>query len=520
MRTKLKWTRRIFLIIPFTILSITISLAQAGILDSTFGLKGKVTTSIGKADYPYEILLSTDGKILVTGQSYYNSSQKGIALVRYNSNGDLDQTFGSSGIVTTNVGINSDGRGIAIQANGKILIGANLNDSLGGNFALLRYNDDGSLDNSFGNNGIITKAIGSGGHNFCSSIALQNDQKILTLGYSHNGSDKDFTLLRYDTSGNADNTFGLNGIVITDFGNNNDWGNFMTIQPDGKIIVVGISNNGSDDDMAMARYNADGSLDTMFGSAGKLITSINNYNEQAYGVALQPDGKILVTGGVFNGSKYDFSLLRYNSNGSLDNTFGIGGIVTTEIGTIHDYCFSVAVQSNGKILVGGYSNNGSDNDFALIRYDSIGNLDNSFGSNGIITTDIGNGNDEFNTSVIIQPDGKILMAGSSFNGTKWDFALLRYTGDAIVSSIPDLEFYSILNVYPNPFSDILNLNCSSFTNSINTITIVDMLGRQILQKEILSNLTELSLFNIPKGIYTLKIEGKEKRKATRVIVKN
>ena len=155
-----------------------------------------------------------------------------------------------------------------------------------------------------------------------------------------------------------------------------------------------------------------GSLDNTFGSGGKLTTAIGSSDDIGYSVAIQSDGKILVAGASGNNPNYDFALVRYNSNGSLDNTFGTGGIVTTDFGSNCDKGYSVAIQNDGKILVAGASNNGSDWDFTLVRYNSNGSLDNTFGSGGKVTTTIGIIVD-YGYSVAIQSDGKILVAGCS-----------------------------------------------------------------------------------------------------------
>ncbi len=195
----------------------------------------------------------------------------------------------------------------------------------------------------------------------------------------------------------------------------------MAIQSDGKIVVAEPYNNGSDLDFAVARYNSDGSLDTSFDGDGKVTTDIDS-GDAALAMVIQSDGKILLAG-YGGGYKY-FALARYNSDGSLDNTFGTGGKVTTDIGGSYDLVYDIAIQSDGKIIVTGDSYNGN-YDFALARYTSNGSLDLSFDGDGKVTTPIGGGND-YAYDIAIQSDGKIVVAGYSDNGSNDDFALVCY----------------------------------------------------------------------------------------------
>ncbi|MCP4165513.1 MAG: hypothetical protein GY759_06420, partial [Chloroflexi bacterium] len=223
-------------------------------------------------------------------------------------------------------------------------------------------------------------------------------------------------------------TFALSsgdGIVTTDF-SGSDTGYSMIVQSDGKIVVAGKSDN----DVALARYNADGSLDTTFGSGGILTTDFGSGSDNGQSVTVQSDDKILVAGYSWNGSDDDFALTRYNANGSLDTTFGSGGILTTDFGSGSDNGQSVTVQSDGKILVAGYSWNGGNTDFALTRYNTDGSLDTTFDGDGILTTGVRTGGD-FGHSVTVQSDGKILVAGHSWNriSKDFDFALTRYNAN-------------------------------------------------------------------------------------------
>ena len=342
--------------------------------------------------------------------------------------GDLDLTFGSGGKVNIDFGSSSEyGSSVAVQSDGKIVVaGSSFWNLANKDFALARYTTTGAFDTSFGNGGKVTTAIGND-DDVGVSVAVQSDGKIIVAGYSWNGSYSDFALVRYTTAGALDASFGSGGKVITPVSSSYDFGRSVALQSDGKIVVAGDSYNGSNYDFALVRYTASGALDASFGSGGKVTTAIGSNNDGGYTVALQNDGKIVVAGYSSNGSNSDFALVRYMAAGALDTSFGNGGKVTTAIGSSTDIGNSVAVESDGKIVVAGYST-GADGyaDFALARYTAAGALDASFGSGGKVITPVSS-NDDHGYSVAVQSDGKIVVAGYSSNGSNSDFALVRYT---------------------------------------------------------------------------------------------
>lgn len=235
----------------------------------------------------------------------------------------------------------------------------------GTDFAVARYNSDGSLDASF-SGGKVTTTVGSytpGGL----GMAMQSDGKFVVVGTVLNAAGNlDIALVRYTANGSLDGTFNGNGKVTTDIGTvigADDYGQSVAMQSDGKIVVVGKPYNGSNNDIAVVRYNANGSLDTTFNGTGKVTTAIGSASDQAYGVAVQTDGRIVVAGTTTN-STPDFALVRYNTNGSLDTTFNGTGKTTTNFGGFEDIGYSVALQGDGKIVVAGTTSGL----FAVARY--------------------------------------------------------------------------------------------------------------------------------------------------------
>ncbi len=363
-----------------------------------------------------------------TGGNTAFSTERDTVRVSVSKSNDPPTFRAGAGKVVTDLGSTSDiAYSVAVQPDGKIIIAGLTNNSDNTDIALVRYLPNGSLDLDFGNGGKVTVGFGMS-YDHGQSLALQPDGKIVVAGYKVEGIHSDFVLLRFDVNGTLDSTFGTNGKVITDFGTGNDEGQSVTIQPDGKIVVAGYNSS----DFALARYLSDGSLDLGFGTSGKVTTDFGS-SDEAYGVTMQSDGKILLAGRRYGTGGKGIALARYHADGSLDTSFGVGGLVTTSVGTVGDAAYSIALQSDGKIVVGGRSHNGTANDFVLLRYSTDGVLDPQFGTEGKVITDIAQDSD-IGFSLAIQRDGKILLGGSIYNGNASEMAIVRYHADGTLDS--------------------------------------------------------------------------------------
>jgi len=402
-----------FLVAITLFLSLTnIVSAQPGTLDNNFGTNGSVFTNVSVADD--EVLataIQTDNKIVVVG---YSEKPAQFTIARYQTNGTLDLTFGTNGIVKTQF----DGAGFAlavvIQTDGKILVGG----SAEGMFALTRYTSSGQLDTGFGNQGIVLTTIGN--NSTINGIAVQTDGKIVAAGYTEKNSD--FAIARYTSSGVLDTSFGGgDGIEITDFYTDNDRATAVKIQSDGKIVAVGLSVDlDLSTNFAIARYNSNGSLDTSFNGSGK-VTTLTECGADALGI--QSDGKIVVTG-----SLDDIYLARYTTSGVLDTTFGTNGIVTTNIGGNYDNAYDLAIDAAGRILISGSTISNGNEDMVVAKYLTSGNLDTSFDNgDGIVTISLGT-NSDIAYSLSLQSNGGIIVGGSRGNFGSKEFATARLIG--------------------------------------------------------------------------------------------
>src|SRR6266704_1317908 len=421
-----------------------VQMAQAadGDLDPTFGTGGMVTTDIDHStDIANAVAIQADGKLVVVGQTYKNNdySNEDFVVTRYNTNGTLDNTFGTGGKVRTDFpGLAAVPSAVVIQPDGKIVVagGAFPQFTFAGNFEVVRYNPNGSLDRSFGNGGIVTTTFPEGSYAF--DVALQPDGKIIAAGtvfvdfIPGESSNTDFALARYNPNGSLDTTFGNGGRAMTDFVGLEDDAFSVLIQPDGKIVAVGSANDPATYyDFAAARYLSNGTIDTTFGVAGKVTTDFGDQNfDRARSAALQPDGKIVAAGFAIsqNGLTQNFAVARYTSNGILDTTFSRDGKTQIDFGDCCQSANKVLLQSDGKIITVGYANTEDfDSDFLLARLSPRGSLDATFGIGGKVRTSFGDLNGGANGAAL-QSDGKIVAVGfqATFTNQWANFALARY----------------------------------------------------------------------------------------------
>ena len=362
----------------------SVQMAQAvdGDLDPTFGTGGMVMTDLSRStDIANAVAVQSDGKLVVVGQTYKNNdySTEDFAVARYNTDGTLDTTFGRGGKVRTDFpGLAAVPSSVVIQPDGKIVVagGAFPLFTFLGDFKVVRYNSNGYLDRSFGNGGIVTTTFPEGSYAF--DVALQPDGKIIAAG-----------------------------TVFVDFN-------------PGEM---------SDTDFALARYNSDGSLDTTFGNGGMVTTDFFGNEDDAFSILIQPDGKIVAVGSANDPATfYDFAAARYLSNGTIDTTFGVAGKVSTDFGDQNfDRARSAALQADGKIVAAGFaiSQNGGVQNFAVARYTSNGVLDTTFSRDGKTQIDFGNCCQSA-TKVLLQSDGKIItVGGSNGESSEDDFLLAR-----------------------------------------------------------------------------------------------
>jgi uncharacterized delta-60 repeat protein len=395
--------------------------AQAASLDPTFGSAGITSTAFGSYGAAAKVVIQPDGRIVTAGQDALGD----FALARYTTTGALDTSFNGTGKVTTTPSGSCSGqaRALALQADGKIVVAGTScpNFTSTRNFTVYRYNTDGSLDTSFGSSGKATVNFYAGASE-AFAVAVQGGS-IWVAGYAGSG----FALARLTSSGTLDYSFGSGtGTVTSAVGTSSAFANSLAIQADGKPVLAGYASSGGTV-FALTRYTANGALDTTFGTGGKVLTNVggtfSGNSAIATALAIQVDGKIVAAGyaNSTSGGYYRFAAVRYTSTGALDSGFGSGtGKVLAAIGSGDAIGSDMAIDASGGIVVGGYSSAGSYRQLTLNRYDQLGNQDYSFGP---VATAVGSANAAVQ-GLAIQGDGKIVVVG--YGNSPTTFVVARY----------------------------------------------------------------------------------------------
>ena len=391
-------------------------------LDSSFGTNGRAIglSTSNNGTYTSNIIVQPDNKIVQVGGIQGNS----FTVIRYNSNGSIDNNFGQNGKATASVGGYVNSQYGALQNDGKIVVAGIAYNNNNLNIILVRFNNNGTLDNSFGTGGKVISVVTT--YNYTPlGLSIQPDGKILVGGSSTGGCINDclgipycpdlFTVIRYNADGSMDNSFGVNGKVVTPVGpENRGAATCVVLQPDGKIVVGGHSNFDyvCDDyyggfyystGLAIVRYNSNGSMDNTFGQNGIVTGNSEMWGTNA--MAMQDDGKVVVTGQRRSGGWF---AARYNGDGTPDNSFGQGGIVNDNSGYIN----SLVIDPDGKIVLAG-SINRYGNNFFICKLQSNGAFDNSFNGSGKVSFRPGQTNGASASGVAIQ-EGHIIIGGSDY----------------------------------------------------------------------------------------------------------
>ena len=508
--------KKIYLPVALLMLSFT-SVAQARYLDPSFGKDGYVITNFKDNASLNSLAIQADGKVIAAGTSNGN-----FAIARYNIDGSADNNFGTNGKVITDLGNDENARSVAIQTDGKIVVAGytetGIYPNIQSKIVVVRYNTDGSLDNSFGNDGKVITTVEQ--QTFCYALALQTDGKILVTGSTTtDGNETEILLVRYNTNGTPDNSFGTAGIVSTSYDFENE-AYTIALQPDGKILTGGFTYDGSSNstNSIIARYLQNGTLDNSFGENGFAI----DYAGVTSALAIQADGKILYAGHGYN-DNYDFygTLSRLNTNGTKDTSFNRYGVVAGGYYSgFTSNVYDVVVQADGKAVVSVSRTSGYPEykkELGVIRFNADGKADLTFGNNGLISVlsdAVSYGNPTTNP-LAITADSKIL-SGATF---KNNFAIARIlTLNAVAFSNNQLKNTLIIHLYPNPVAASFMVNGLDKTLPA-VITISDVAGNIMKVQKLVAGTTSVNVATLQQGRYVAVFTQNNKTGSVKFIKK-
>jgi uncharacterized delta-60 repeat protein len=503
------------------------------VFDYSFSGDGIVTATPGPNNdgKSSDILIQPDGKILVAGKTLQPTSDEDFLLLRYNTNGTLDNTFGTGGIVITSVSTAAEGLSkIHLQPDGKILaLGYN---GMIGSTCVVRYNSDGSLDNTFGTGGIVSWDLtGVGQIQIPGDLALQSNGKIIvgvtTFGDPNYNSDIAFG--RLNSNGTIDNTYGFSGIMLHHLTLDFDILSDIDIQADGNIVAAGyIQNLIGNSYIFSAMFDTTGYFAPVYDNGLILDTISSIQSDYVNCVLVQPDGKVLMGGTTGESFASKYLLIRYNSNGARDNTFGTNGVVAQTFNNGSRYLQDMLLMPNGKILVVGKDDLGTDTHFA--RFNTNGTPDNTFNSDGHAEVDIttGVGITDDMRAIAIQTDGKILATGycdACPTGTATTARFVVNMVPVIVIGINDYVFAATETlVYPNPLQAVETLKYTLTDNENISINLIDSQGKLVAEfvkneaRNKGDNTEVLTLpENLPNGTYFIQIASTKGKVSIKVV---
>ena len=410
-------------------LGVGMAFATPGHLDSGFGASGLFTLRVGNIGAAANaILQQADGKLVLVGAGNPDGDfDDDLLVVRLNADGTRDNTFSSDGLASADIGGSEDvAQAVIQQPDGKLVVAGSgrPGGAQGSNFALARFNVNGTLDATFGNAGVVHLDLG-GNEERATGLVLQPSGQLVITGWGNAGGSFRTCFARFNADGSLDGTFGTGGFTVVDFGGGSEnWPNDLAAQPDGALVAAGAV-SGPDPlrlDMGLVRVTADGLLDVSFDGDGLLVVDVEGIRDEARSVAIQPDGAIVVAGySVAAGDNpANAALIRLDSSGALDPGFGNAGTAIVDLGN-HDLLNAVAVQADGRIAVAGLRTTQEQfPDAILARFLDNGTLDTSFGDGGVTIADFGDPDLapwSFATDLLQQADGKLAAAVNKGPGT-------------------------------------------------------------------------------------------------------
>jgi uncharacterized delta-60 repeat protein len=505
-----------------------VRLNSNGSVDNSYDADGIATTisagnKTGGFDEAKSVLVQPDSKIIGVG-TYQASASDGVVVARYTTAGLPDNTFGDAGKFLLLLPFQFELSSAALQSDGKILVLCsyfNLFDSE--DLMLIRVNANGTLDNTFGTAGRLVINLPGNGIDQALGLVIQTDGKIvMTANSTPDLNTYTRYLLRYNSNGTPDNTFGTAGFVTEpQFLAEQDSDNSrqrLVLQPDGKILLCGTADGGTNTHMGVKRYNTNGTPDASFNSGNVAVADFAGAPDNASAVTVQPDGKILVGGATSVSSNIKMAAARFNANGTLDNTFDTDGKVIVNAGNFTE-CNSIAVQADGKILLGGINTTTNSRYFYVARLNTNGGIDNTFGGSGTVSVDAPAAKFDRCEAMKLQTDGKILLAGSSLNAL--NFAVYRLLND-VSTSVPSFNSpLHKINVTPNPVQDILVLNAKDIDNGTYYLRISSIDGRILLSQSTMVSNRQLQLTvpvaGWPAGTVLVELVNKNERKTIKVL---
>ena len=420
-------------LVPLTLAILAFSLGSAfadGEPDMSFATDGIAVADLGsRVDQVAGVQVAPGGRIVVAGDTQTDTSRD-LVVAAFTAVGAPDVTFAGTGRVLADFGGDETASALAIDRDGSIVaVGTRSKDGLL-EVVLVRYRANGTLDSSFNGNGRRVLSFTDGADNLGQSVAFDLAGRIVVAGTRTTATGSVFAVARLLPDGSLDTTFNNSGKRFIDFGltnGTNAFGQAVAVQDDGKIVIAGTRVGAKGSDFALARLNPDGTFDLGFDSSGK--TSIDfGATDEIHALAIAPDGRIAVAGTRANTGGSDFAVAVLRSDGQADTDFKGNGKATTDFGA-DEVARAIVVQADGRIVVAGQRQGTTGNDFAVARYDMDGSLDPTLDGDGKVRVDLRGDSADSASGVALQADGKIVVAGNTTAQNDVDLGIVRLSSN-------------------------------------------------------------------------------------------
>ena len=502
--------------------------AQQGALDPTFNGTGYVIDPVNSLDVGQKILVQEDQKVLLFGSSFDAQYVASAHAFRYNPDGSPDTDFGTDGAFTYLIGQEANIYSAALTANGKIIMVGAMYQSSVSVLLVIQLNADGTLDEGFGTGGVVTQAVGvvpENGEDIAYDVAIDANGNILVCGLSF---DADYIrrpiVVRFTAAGALDVAFGTAGVAGIPAGIGSSSFKGIVVQPDGRIVASGSFGSGLLwNELLLVRFNADGSLDESFGDQGVVKYNYGNVDDRGEDLVLTPDGSILVAGFTVTQSyNYSALLMKFMQDGSVDVNFGENGAVMEDMDN-YDHAWELSLLADGKIVIAGTSGQGPPNgfDMAVWKYLPDGSRDITFGTGGFSSPVIPN-RYAMIYAMDVQADGAILVGGQARTTANVNHFLLARLQNNITSSVAEVTDAQAF-AFPNPAraGTVVNVDLHA-VKDLQGIALYTADGRLVRTYSGLQRATGGSMLALPTelapGVYHIAVQYTGGRSTTSLVI--
>ena len=501
----------LLLMLAFSCLNI--ATAQDGQLDSQFVSDGWLQLPFVKERvYANDLIQQDDNKLLVVGNVWVNEVIRSFSLMRFNQDGTPDLSFGENGVVTDPIDSFADNANkVKLDKAGNIFVMGMSPNMERTAPVIVKYLPNGQRDVSFADSGVFVFQLDS--NNYPSDLEVLKDGSILGLGYSNIKGNFDFLVFKITSNGVLDTDFGSNGYVLISPGEYNDFARKIHVSPKGEIIATGGTWNGSDWDYSIVKLDKNGILESTFGNGGSAVFAVGSGNDQSGSSSLLADGSVILAGSAIGKNEgQDFGMVKVSPKGTLDTDFGIGGKVITPVGPGYDAARSVLEMPDEKIVVCGHAWQKIDGDFALVRYHADGKIDETFGIKGLSITDL-EGMDNVPVATILGNNNEIFVMGNSYNGTTTSPTLAKYVSGFEVSIEEHNYQMASISVFPNPVGSQLTIQLGAIEPGFYEMRLLDLRGKTVQYYPEVSIEGDQQKLNVElpngllPGVYFLEVQG-------------